>query len=125
VTRSTLILAAALVLLVIAGMLIGPAACNRILSQKKQIEVSQGQEGAAVDAGAEAMNTVSNVQQSSAATDQTVKEGTDAIRNAPEGKRGDAAVAANCRLRLYRDSERCAALRKAGAADAAGPHAGR
>jgi ABC-type Na+ efflux pump permease subunit len=100
---------AAVLLLVI--ILAGPAACNKIRGQKKQIEVSKGQAGAAIDSGAEAMNTVSAVDQADKATDQAVKEATDEIRKAKPGYSNAAALRAACRLRQYRDSERCAALR--------------
>lgn len=89
----------------------GPALIRTIFSQKAEIRVIKGQADAGVDAGAAAMNTVSNVIAADDAADQIHEEGLNAIRTAPEGGRGAATVDASCRLRLYRDSERCARLR--------------
>lgn len=106
--------------LVIIGLIIlvivnGVTACQKMLVSKKQAEVSQGQAGASIDSGAEAMNTVAAVDQRDKAIDQSTKEATDEIRKAPPGNSNDAALRAACRMRSYEHNERCAALRKAGA----------
>jgi uncharacterized protein (UPF0333 family) len=113
-SRARIILAIALAALVVLVLLAGPTMCSTIFSQKKQIALSKGQAGAAIDAGAEAMNTVSAVDRADQATERTVKEATDEIRKAPAGNSNDAAIRAACRLRQYQHHERCAALRGSG-----------
>lgn len=81
--------------------------------------LQRGQAEAAISAGAEAMNTVSNVAASAKADDQIHEEGINAIRNAPEGKSGDAALDASCRLRINQHKQRCAGLPATGPGDAA------
>jgi hypothetical protein len=98
------------VLLVVAVLLWGPAACRSYFTQKKQAEVARGQAGAAIASGAEAVNTLGNVMESSRETDAAVNEGSNEIHNATEADRGLAAERAACRLRAYRDLERCARL---------------
>jgi hypothetical protein len=120
VMSRTIIAAIVAGVLLLVIILAGPAACNKIRGQKKQIEVSKGQAGAAIDSGAEAMNTVSAVDRADKETDQAVKEATDEIRKAKPGYSNDAALRAACRLRQYRDSERCAALRGSDPAKPAG-----
>jgi hypothetical protein len=105
------VLAACFILLL---ALVGPSACSNLFTARKEARVAKGQAEAAADAGAEAMNVVSNVAASDSEADRIHEEGLDAIRKAPEGRSGAAARDAVCKLRLYRDSERCAALRKAG-----------
>ena len=110
----TLIAAAVAACLVLLLALIGPSACSKYFTAKKEARVARGQAEAAADAGAEAMNVVSNVAAADVEADRIHEEGLDAIRKAPEGRGGAAARDSVCRLRLYRDSERCAGLRKAG-----------
>lgn len=81
-----------------------------------KLATEQGE--AAIDAGAVATNTIGGVIANDSATATTVEEGITDVRKAPEADRGLAAQRAACRLRAYRDSERCASLRKAGAPDA-------
>jgi hypothetical protein len=95
--------------------------CTQLVTAKKEARVARGQAEAAADAGAEAMNTISNVEAADRSADRIHEEGLDAIRKAPEGKSGAAAVDTVCRLRLYRDSQRCAALRTAGPGEPAPP----
>jgi hypothetical protein len=115
-----LIGAAALVLLVILGLTLGPAACTSLLSAKKEARVAKGQAGASIEAGAEATNTVTNLISADAAVDRQTKEGTDEIDKATAGDSNDAADRAACGMRAYRDHQRCAALRGAGAPAADG-----
>jgi hypothetical protein len=101
------ILIALAVLLVVAALLWGPAACRSMKTAGEQAKISKGQEGAAVDSGAEAMNTVSNVAGNSAATDATVEQSQGEVRAAPEGKKGAATVNAACRFKANRDKPQC------------------
>lgn len=112
--KRTLILAAIIAALVLFLALWGPASCRSLFTAKQEAKVSKGQAGAAIDAGAEAMNTVSVVDAKDKAADKINEEGLDAIRKAPEGKRGDAALAASCKLLHNQHLERCAGLSKAG-----------
>lgn len=94
-------------LLVVAALLWGPALWRSMHTAKKQAEISKGQEGAAVNAGAEAMNTVSNVTGNAAATDATVAQGQGEVRAAPDGQKGAATVNAACRFKANRDKPQC------------------
>lgn len=107
------LVAAALLALLVFG---GPALIVNLLGAKKEARIAKGQTKAAVASGAEAATTMGNVMAAEAAIDRTVKEGTDAIDRAEAGDSNDAAERAACGMRAYRDSERCAALRGAGAA---------
>lgn len=110
-TRTRIILGIVLIALVAFILFGGITACQKMLGAKKQAEVSKGQAEASIDSGAEAMNTVSAVDQSDKATDKATKEATDEIRKAPPGNSNDAALRAACRMRQYQHHERCAALR--------------
>ena len=121
-TRARILLALVIGVIAIITIGSGISACQKILSQKTQIAVSKGQAGAAIDAGAEAMNTVSAVDRADQVTEQTVKEATDEIRKAPAGNSNDAAIRAACRLRQYQHHERCAALRGSDPPKPSGAH---
>lgn len=81
--------------------------CSRKKTAGKEAEVAEGQQGAALDSGSEAMNTVSNVAASDAATDALVGMGQAEIAAASQGSKGKAAKKAACRLRAYVDSPQC------------------
>jgi hypothetical protein len=106
-------------------VLFGPSACRSLFTAKKQAEVARGQEKAAIGSGAEAMNTVSGVEQNTAAIETTTKEKSDEVKAAPAGDSNDAADRAVCGMRSYRNSERCARLRSAGPGVPAGGNAPR
>lgn len=91
--------------------------------QAKQAKVNTSQAEAAADAGTNALVITNETAAKHTETDQTVKDGTDAIRSAPDGATAAlAARCANCLLRLYRDSRQCAELRASGQCKrAAGP----
>lgn len=95
------------VALIVAALLWGPAACRSMKTAGEQAKISKGQEGAAVNSGAEAMNTVSNVEANSAATDATVSQGQGEVRSAPEGQKGAVTVSAACRFKANRDKPQC------------------
>jgi hypothetical protein len=121
--RIWLIIAAVVVAIVF--LVAGPSACTSFFSAKKEARVAKGQAGASIDAGAEAINTVSAVEDQRLQTEATVKEAIDEIRSAPKGNSNDAALRAACRMRQYRDLERCARLRAADPAKPAGADAAR
>jgi hypothetical protein len=93
--------------IVVALLLWGPAACRSIFANKKQAEVSKGQAGASISAGAEATNTLGNVAENAAAADAAVAQGQGEVRAAPEGQKGSATVSAACRFKANRDKPQC------------------
>lgn len=74
---------------------------------EKQAEIAKGQGGAALDAGAEAGNTLGNVTSNNVETDAAVAQGQADVRAAPEGQKGQAAVAAACRLKANKNKPQC------------------
>lgn len=94
-------------LLILAMIVFGVSQCQSRKSAEKQAEVSKEQGQASVGAGAEAIKTVGNVATSDDATDDAVAAGQDAIRNAPEGQKGNATKAAICKLKSYRATPQC------------------
>jgi hypothetical protein len=103
--RLIAIAAAVFVLVVAAGLFLRSCQSGKVA--KKQAEVAEGQAGAAIDSGSEAMNTVSNVAASDAATDALVGMGQAEIAAASQGTKGKAAKKAACRLKAYRDTPQC------------------
>jgi hypothetical protein len=107
-----------IIVMLIAGaaligvILFGLEQCRERQNADKQAEVSKEQGQASIAAGTSAMNTVSNVNSNDAATDATVSEGQASVRNAPEGQKGKAAIAAACRLKAYRDDPQCKGIAK-------------
>lgn len=106
ITRRILAIIVGVVMLVLLfGLVLDQ--CSRKKTAAKQAEVAEGQSGAAVDSGSEAMNTVSNVAASDAATDALVGMGQAEIAAATQGTKGRAAKRAACRLEGYRDTPQC------------------
>lgn len=99
--------------LVVLLLIFGPQACNSYFAARQEARNAKGQAEASVNSGAEAMNTVSNVSAGDDRIDAEVKGATDEIRAQPAGNSNNAALRASCRLRSFRDDERCAALRRA------------
>lgn len=100
-------IAALVASLLVALVFLGPAACNKIFSQKKQIELTRGQAAATADSAEMAMNTISNVAAADSQTDATVATGQAEIAAAAKGQKGAAAKRAACRLKAYKDSPQC------------------
>lgn len=125
ITTARLAMGLVILGVIVALVVFGPSACTSLFSAKQEARTAKGQGKAAIEAGAEATNTVATIIEEDAATDKAVKEGYDDIRNASEDQRGTAAERAACRLRAYRDSERCAALRNADSGDSSGADASR
>lgn len=93
--------------LVIAALMWGPASCVGKRAQQKGEEVARGQSGASIESGVEATNTIARTGDLARETDDHVRQGSEAIRSAPEAAKGKAAVDASCKLRAYRDTPRC------------------
>lgn len=94
-------------LVILALVIFGVSQCASKKTAEKQAEVSEGQAGASIGSGSEAMNTVGNVANSDAATDAAVAEGQSAVRAAAEGQKGKAAKAAACKLKTYANTPQC------------------
>lgn len=102
----------AIVIIVVSAMLVlaiafGLSECRARQTADKRAEVGKEQSSASTHAGADAMNTISNVTANDAETDAAVAQGQAAIRNAPEGQKGRAARNAACSMRTYRDTPEC------------------
>lgn len=93
--------------LLVGIILFGLNECRAKQTAKKQAEVSQGEAGAAISSGQEAMNTVSNVAGNAAATDAAVAQGQSDVRGASEGDKGNAAVNAACRFKANKNKPEC------------------
>lgn len=84
-------------------------------SPAKQAKVNTSQADAAAEAGANALDITAETAAKHTETDATVKDGTNAIRTAPDGATAAlAARCANCGLRVYRDTRQCAGLLASG-----------
>lgn len=103
--RIVAMIVGAVVIVLLFGLVLDQ--CSRKKTAGKEAEVAEGQAGAAVDSGAEAMNTVSNVAAADAATDALVGMGQAEIAAATQGSKGKAAKKAACRLKAYRDTPQC------------------
>lgn len=106
-SAARLIINALLILVLVGVPVLYLTQCQSTKTEAKKADVAEGQAGAAVDSGAEAMNTVSNVAASDAATDALVGMGQAEIAAATQGSKGKAAKKAACRLKAYRDTPQC------------------
>lgn len=95
--------------LLVGIIVFGLNQCQANKRLKTENRVAEGQAGAAIDSGAEAMNTVSNVTAADAETDAIVGMGQAEIAAASQGSKGKAARKAACRLKAYRDTPQCQA----------------
>ena len=94
-------------LLIVGLILFTLNRCQSSKTAKKQPEVSAGQAGAAIGAGAEAVNTAAKVMASDDATDAQVAAAQAEIAAAAKGQKGKAAKAAACRFKAYRNTPAC------------------
>ena len=113
-TRRLAAIAAVLFALFLFAALLAMSQCRNAGVARTETKLSRGLEGAAVNSGAAAVEIVGNNQDRATATDDTVKEGTDAISSADPGDSNDAADRAACGMWTYRNSERCRRLLGAG-----------
>jgi hypothetical protein len=106
------IIAGAVAIAVIVGLVIlSLQLWQSMRGAKAQDRVDKAQTNAAQATGGEAVNTVGNVSEAAQADRKTSQEAQDAINRAEAGNSNDAADAAVCSLRAYRDTERCRQLR--------------
>lgn len=101
-----LLIAAALVIVVLLGF----NQWQRLHTSKTETRLATGQAGAALQSGADAVETIGNAHAAEIQTHAIVKDGQDAINAAPAGDSNDAADRAACRMRSYRNQPRCIAL---------------
>ena len=101
-----LLIGAALVIVALLGL----NQWQRLHTSKAETRLATGQAGAALQSGADAVETIGNAHAAETQTHAIVKDGQDAINAAPAGDSNDAANRAACRLRSYRDQPRCIAL---------------
>ncbi len=85
-----------------------------------QSKVDKGQGEAGIKAGESAVETVGNNADKARQTDQTVKEGTDAIEKATAGDSNDVALRESCRMRSFVNTDRCRKLLQPAGADSVG-----
>lgn len=94
-------------LLIVGLILFTLNQCQSRKTADKQAEVSKGQAGAAIESGAEAVNTAANVAASDDATDAQVAAAQAEIAAAAKGQKGAAAKRAACRFRAYANTSQC------------------
>lgn len=97
-------------LVVLVATVLSIRSCGTAQTAKTEAKLATGQTEAAIESGADAVNTVGNAAANATEIHQTAKEGTDAIQAAPAGDSNDAADRAACRMRIYRHSPKCVAL---------------
>lgn len=114
-SRITRIVAIAAALALVAVPLVVLRSCESARTAGTQAKLSAGQGQAAIESGADAVQTIGNATARETEIHQTVKDATDAIAHAPAGDSNDAADRAACQLRTYRDQPRCRALFHSGA----------
>jgi hypothetical protein len=108
VKRIAIIIVVALTL--VFGAWLAYSTWQRSRAAAMQSPVNYGQGVAIGKAGGVAVETVGNNNDNAIAIDKTVKEGTDAIANAPAGDSNDAALRASCKLRSFSNTDRCRQL---------------
>lgn len=106
--RATVLIVGAVLMLLALGMAL--RSCQSARTAGTQARLSAGQGQAAIESGADAVDTIGNATARETDIHQTVKDATDAIAQAPAGDSNDAADRAACQLRTYRDLPRCRAL---------------
>lgn len=96
---------------VLVGLIVfGLSQCQSRKTADKRAEVAQGQSGAAISSGAEAVNTAADIIRSDDAKDAQVASAQAEIAAAAEGQKGKAAKAAACRFKAYANSPQCKEL---------------
>lgn len=111
------IMAFAIIGLVVAILLVGPAACRKWNSERAQARLDAAQGEAARNSAGDAVGTVAGAGEREAASEALSRENDKEIHNAPGAdQRVNSGVDAAgrrslCRREAYRDSERCRMLR--------------
>lgn len=100
----------ALAAVALLSLVFAVRSCQSAQTAKTQADLAKGQAGAAIQSGADAVETQGNVNANATATHATVKDGTDAIDKATPGDSNDAADRAACQLKSYRKTPKCVTL---------------
>jgi hypothetical protein len=106
---------AVLAIVAVLAMLFAIRSCNSARDAGAAAKIERGRGEAAIDSGRDAVETIGNAAARETQIHDSVKDGTDAINDAPAGDSNDAADRAACRLRAYHDHPRCRALLEPGA----------
>lgn len=101
-------IAAVLALIIVPMVML--RSCRSARTAATEAKLNAGQAEAATESGRDAVDTIGNAAARETKIHTTVKDGTDAIAQAPAGDSNDAADRAACQLRSYRDLPRCRAL---------------
>jgi hypothetical protein len=107
-TLSRIAIGAILIALLVG--LLALRSCTTARTARTETRLATSQRGATIGSGSDAVQTLDHAQATEQATRATVKEGTNAINQAPGGDSNDAAERAACRMRSYRHSGKCVAL---------------
>ena len=110
-TQARLIVGILIAAIVVAAIIFGPAACQKIATLEKENRVQEGEIEAGNQSAETATEEVGDNARADDATDATVDEAKDEVRAAPIGKSNDAALRASCMLDTYKDTEPCRKLR--------------
>lgn len=110
--RIIIIVGAAMALL---ALIMAVRSCNSARDAGAAAKVERGRGEAAIESGRDAVETIGNAAARETQIHDSVKDGTDAINDAPAGDSNDVADRAACRLRAYHDHRRCRALLEPGA----------
>lgn len=108
--RTILIIAAAAILVCL--VLWGPAACSRLVAEREARKVESGQADAMLDSIDIAKQTEAEREVLADQIEAENKALADSIRAAEPGDSNDAAMAAVCATRTYRDHPDCVALKE-------------
>lgn len=101
----------AVTLIVLAAVaLLWLKSCSDERTAAAKAKLATEQQGAAIESGHDAVETIGNASARETDIHSTVKDGTDAIQNATPGDSNAAADRAACRLHSYRHTARCIAL---------------
>lgn len=111
-TPARIIVAAVSALILLGLILLGPVACSKLQTAKKQLEVSEGQAGATLDSADVANMTEAEREVLADAIEAEAEKLAEEVRNAPPGDSNDEATKAACQLKSYRDTPECVALRE-------------
>ncbi|MES2450301.1 MAG: hypothetical protein V4610_07015 [Pseudomonadota bacterium] len=109
-TATLLRIALATILSAVLASFLALRSCSTARNAETEARLATGQRGAEIESGRDAVQTLGNAQTAEQAIHETVKEGRNAINQAPGGDSNDAANRAACRLHSYHHSGKCIAL---------------
>lgn len=106
-TQARLIIGLIVAAIVVAAFVFGPAMVSKIMTQKKQIRVEQGQAEAGTQTGEAALDELGKNADATDEIDKSVDDAQAEINKAPPGYSNDAALRASCRLKSYQNTQQC------------------